>query len=197
MQVKSRVVLFSWHVNKKLKTKLNDFLKKWFQTQKEFRQSSFWWRNDPARAKQMSSNVLFVGKKTWRPCGTSFVRQTCSCRQRWVNNHNHFLSTYLTVKLRGPVNRYHIAITNHLQFNKKLSGCLWHPNYRMGLLSRKKDKIADDSPTRRLVSHSPFSWGRFLLEGDGYFRSSGEQIWKSIWNKHKITAWSYWPYIHS
>ena len=116
---------------------------------------------------------------------------------KWVNNHNHFLSTYLTVKLRGPVNRYHIAITNHLQFNKKLSGCLWHPNYGMGLLSRKKDKIADDSPTRRLVSHSPFSWGRFLLEGDGYFRSSGEQIWKSIWNKHKITAWSYWPYIHS
>ena len=65
---------------------------------------------------------------------------------KWVNNHNHFLSTYLTVKLRGPVNRYHIAITNHLQFNKKLSGCLWHPNYGMGLLSRKKDKIADDSP---------------------------------------------------
>ena len=28
MQVKSRVVLFSWHVNKKLKTKLKDFLKK-------------------------------------------------------------------------------------------------------------------------------------------------------------------------
>ena len=28
MQVKSRVVLSSWHVNKKLKTKLNDFLKK-------------------------------------------------------------------------------------------------------------------------------------------------------------------------
>ena len=41
MQVKSRVVLFSWYVNKKLKTKLNYFLKKWFQTQKEFRQSSF------------------------------------------------------------------------------------------------------------------------------------------------------------
>ena len=34
MQVKSRVVLFSWHVNKKLKTKLNDFLKNGFKHRK-------------------------------------------------------------------------------------------------------------------------------------------------------------------
>ena len=97
---------------------------------------------------------------------------------KWLKNHHHFLPSYLTVKLRGSVN------TPPLQY--KLSGCLWHPNYGMGLLSRKKDKIADGSPTRRWVSHSLFSWGRFLLEGDGYFRSSGKQIWKSIWNTESL-----------
>ena len=40
---------------------------------------------------------------------------------------------------------------------------------------QQKDKMADGTP--------------------GEFRSSGEQIWKLIWNKHKIITWSYWPYI--
>ena len=35
----------------------------------------------------------------------------------------------------------------------------------------------------------------FCVEGTRYFRSSGEQTWKSIWNEHKIILWSYWPYI--
>ena len=31
----------------------------------------------------------------------------------------------------------------------------------------------------------------------GHFRSSSEQIWKSILKEPKIIAWSYWPYIHA
>ena len=40
-------------------------------------------------------------------------------------------------------------------------------------------------------------WTDFWREGAGYFMLSGEQIWKSIWNEHKIIAWSYWLYIYA
>ena len=70
------------------------------------------------------------------------------------------------------------------------------PNYRIGLLRRKK-KMADGSPTRRCMSHSPFNGADFCEEGTGNSRSSGEQIWKSIWNEHKLLRGSYLPYIPS
>ena len=41
------------------KTKLNDVFTEWFQMQEEFTTPYI-----PARPKQMSSKVLFVGKKT-------------------------------------------------------------------------------------------------------------------------------------
>ena len=61
----------------------------------------------------------------------------------------------------------------------------------------KKDKMADGTPRRLCVSHSPFNGADFCGEGMGHFRSSGEHIWKSIWNEHKIITWSIWPYIYA
>ena len=45
------------------------------------------------------------------------------------------------------------------------------------------------------VSHSPFNKADFCGKGTGHFRSSVEQIWKSIWNEHKIVAWSGVTYL--
>ena len=39
--------------------------------------------------------------------------------------------------------------------------------------------------------------GPIWRRGGVHFKSSGEQIWKSIWNEHKIVAWSFWPYIYA
>ena len=50
---------------------------------------------------------------------------------------------------------------------------------------------------RNFHSYSPFNGAGFCGEGKDYFRSSGEHTWKSIWNEHKIIAWSYWPYIYA
>ena len=36
------------------------------------------------------------------------------------------------------------------------------------------------------VSHPRFYGADFCGEGTGHFRSSGEQVWKSIWNEHKL-----------
>ena len=66
-----------------------------------------------------------------------------------------------------------------------------------GLSLFKNDKMADGSPGRRYVSHSHFNGANFCWEGKGHFGSSGEQIWKSIWDEHKIIAWSYWSYIRA
>ena len=62
------------------------------------------------------------------------------------------------------------------------------PNNKMEAASsvQKKDKMADRTPRRLCVSHSS-SMGPIFAE----IRLSGEQIWKSIWNEHKIIAWSY------
>ena len=65
----------------------------------------------------------------------------------------------------------------------------------MDFLYLKKDKMAAGLPRRRCVSHPYFNGANFFWEGKGHFGSSGEQIWKSIWDEHKIIAWSYWPYV--
>ena len=61
----------------------------------------------------------------------------------------------------------------------------------------KKDKMADGTSRRLCVSHSPFNGDDFCGEGTGYFSLSGEHIYKSIWDEHKIIAWGYWPYIYA
>ena len=66
-----------------------------------------------------------------------------------------------------------------------------------GLSLFKNDKMADGLPWRRYVSHSHFNGANFCWEGKGHFGSSGEQIWKSIWDEHKIITWSYWSYIRA
>ena len=40
-----------------------------------------------------------------------------------------------------------------------------------------------------------FLWA--AREDKAQSRSSGEHIWKSIWNEHKIITWSIWPYIYA
>ena len=50
--------------------------------------------------------------------------------------------------------------------------------------------MAYGTPRILCVSHSPFNVADFCGEGTGHFKSSGEQIWKLIWNEHKIMAWS-------
>ena len=53
----------------------------------------------------------------------------------------------------------------------------------------KKDRMADRTPIP--PSMGPIFGG----EGKGHFRWSGKLVWKSIWNEHKIIAWSHWPYV--
>ena len=50
--------------------------------------------------------------------------------------------------------------------------------------------MAYGSPTRRACPNPPLM-GPIFAGGDGSYRSSGEQIWQSIWNEYKIIAWSY------
>ena len=57
--------------------------------------------------------------------------------------------------------------------------------------------MAEGTPRRLCVSHSPFNAADFCGEGTGHFSSSGEHIWKSIWNEHEIITWSIWPYIYA
>ena len=66
------------------------------------------------------------------------------------------------------------------------------PNYKIETASsvQKKDKTADRTPRRPCVSHSSSYGADFCGKGTGHFGSSGEQIWKLIWNGHKIIAWS-------
>ena len=64
------------------------------------------------------------------------------------------------------------------------------PNHKMEANSsvQQKDKKADGTPRRLCVSHSS-SMGPISAEkGTVHFRSSGELIWNSIWNEHKIIA---------
>ena len=50
----------------------------------------------------------------------------------------------------------------------------------------KKDRMADRTPRRFCVFHSPFTGTNFYGEGMGHFRSSGQQTWKWIWNDTKL-----------
>ena len=63
------------------------------------------------------------------------------------------------------------------------------PNQEMRstfFLCQKKDKMADGHPWRLCVYHSPFKGADFCEERTGNFRASGKQIWKSVWNEHKL-----------
>ena len=53
----------------------------------------------------------------------------------------------------------------------------------------KKDKMADGIPEGSACPIPP-SMGQFFPGGDGSF---SRLVWKSIWNEHKIIAWSCWP----
>ena len=53
------------------------------------------------------------------------------------------------------------------------------------------------TPRRLCVSDSPLNGADFCGKGTGHFRSSGELTRKSIWNEHKIIAWSCWPHIYA
>ena len=53
----------------------------------------------------------------------------------------------------------------------------------------KKDKMADATPRRLCVAHSPFNEDDFCGEGTGHFRC--------ILNEHIIIAWSFWHYIYA
>ena len=67
------------------------------------------------------------------------------------------------------------------------------PNQEISSICVQEDKMADGTPRRLCVSHSPLNGADFCGEGTGHFRSSGELTRKSIWNEHKIIAWSLGP----
>ena len=71
------------------------------------------------------------------------------------------------------------------------------PNQERLLAMPQKDKMGDETLRRLCVPHSPFIGADFCGEGTGHFQSSSEQTWKLIWNKHKIIALGYWPYIYA
>ena len=71
------------------------------------------------------------------------------------------------------------------------------PNQEISSIYVQEDKMADGTPRRLCVSHSPLNGADFCGEGTGHFRSSGELTRKSIWNEHKIIAWSCWPYFYA
>ena len=71
------------------------------------------------------------------------------------------------------------------------------PNQEILLAMPQKDKMGDENLRRLPVPHSPFIGADFCGEGTGHFRSSSEQTWKLIWNKHKIISFGYWPYIYA
>ena len=62
----------------------------------------------------------------------------------------------------------------------------------MDFLLRKKKKKQNGRRLTQKALRVPLSL-IFCREGKGHFRSSDEQIWNSISNKHRITVWSYGP----
>ena len=70
------------------------------------------------------------------------------------------------------------------------------PNQEANSFYVKRDKMVDGTPRRLCMSHSPFDGANFCGEETDHSKSSGEQIWKLIWNKQKIIVWSHWPYIY-
>ena len=83
-------------------------------------------------------------------------------------------------------------------------GCPWEQRpikkMRSNILSevcQKRQKWRTELPEGFACPISPFNGADFCGERTGHFRSSGEHIWKSIWNEHKIITWSIWPYIYA
>ena len=62
---------------------------------------------------------------------------------------------------------------------------------------QQKDNMVVGTPRRLCMSHSSCNEANFCRKGCSHFRSSGEQIWKLIWNECKIIAQSYWPYMYT
>ena len=50
-------------------------------------------------------------------------------------------------------------------------------------------KMEDGTPRRLCMFHSYLNMANFCGDGTDHFRFSAKQTWKSIWNKHNITAW--------
>ena len=71
------------------------------------------------------------------------------------------------------------------------------PNQEMNHVYVEKDKMADGAPRTLCVSHPRLNAADFCGEGTSHFRSSGGQIWKSVWNEHKLIGWSYWPQVNT
>ena len=67
------------------------------------------------------------------------------------------------------------------------------PIYGMSFIRRKKTKWRTTQP-EGVGCPTPTSKEPIFA---GHFRSSSEQIWKSILKEPKIIAWSYWPYIYA
>lgn len=74
-----------------------------------------------------------------------------------------------------------------------------HWNTRSSFTQKSENnasKMADGSPRGIFVSLTP-SIGAIFTKGTDHFRSSCEQIWQLILNKHNIIAWICWPYIYA
>ena len=50
----------------------------------------------------------------------------------------------------------------------------------LSVVIKGRDKMTEGYHRMLWVSHSHISWADFSGEGSGHFKSSGEQIWKSI-----------------
>ena len=94
-------------------------------------------------------------------------------------------------------------IAESLLLSAVLSACPWRQSpikkWEAHSFYVKKRQNSGWISQKVLCVPFPLQRGR-LLRGEagqrtGHFRSSGEQIWKSIWNEHKTIAWRYWPYI--
>ena len=59
-----------------------------------------------------------------------------------------------------------------------------NPKMEAALFVQEKDKMADGTPRRFWVSHSPFKWGRFLRGGDRSFQVVWRTDLQVDWNEH-------------
>ena len=75
-----------------------------------------------------------------------------------------------------------------------MEGVVW--TNRMSNKRQNRQNGGRNSPKALRVPF-PLNGADFCGEGMGHFKSSGEKIWKSIWNECKIIAWIYWPYIYA
>ena len=79
-----------------------------------------------------------------------------------------------------------------------LLGCPWGqcPIKKQILSMSKETKWWMELPEGFACPIPSFNEANFCGEETGHSKSCGEQIWKLIWNKQKIIAWSKRPYIY-